>query len=115
MSEAKSIRQILTEQIAECQNLSVNGTQYFGKVKKDEDGGVIIYEAVQAEGSLESTITSWLKAFNLQKLETLSLQGDMTLVEKSLNEAQKETIELLVLKAAQAARTALPNLINNSF
>lgn len=114
MSEEKSIRQILTEEIATCQNLSVNGTQYFGKVKKDENG-IVIYEAVQAAGSLESTVTSWLKAFNLDKLETLSLQGDMTLVEKSMNKSQKETIELLVLRAAQAARTALPNLINSSF
>jgi len=114
-TKKKTKREEISAKVSECLLISIDGVTYFGELVKKE-GVVEINNAIEAKETLSDTVSAWIKADNVEGLESLEVSGNSTtLVTKKLTEDQKEEVELVIINAARAFVNAVPNLINKSF
>lgn len=87
----------------------VNGIQYLGTVKKEEDGTIKISEAFKFNVSSESEVfKGWVAARHVGELESFELEGgNNQLTIKDLSEKQKLLIDSVAATAEYAVKYAL--------
>jgi len=104
----------LYNKVKECKQVIVNDTVYFGTISKEKEGHSV--KGIKSEGSIEKDVRAYLKADNLNKLETITITGSMvSIAEKPLTEDNLDVALGICITAAQAHRNALAKLINDSF
>ena len=114
MSAKKAtVREILTASIKKCKLVSIDGVSYFGELTKGEGGAGTLTNAIPCGDNIKETVKSWIKANNLNNLETLEISGNVSFVSKNFTEDQMDEAELVVIAAARATVNALPELINS--
>ena len=110
----KTVRQELTEKLAECKRISVNGVAYFGKITENGDKKHITM-AVPEQSNMTETTCLWIKTYNLNNLKSLKVSGNATYAEQELTEDEQYEVDAMVVKAALASARAIPTLINQGF
>jgi len=104
----------LYNKVKECKQIIVNDSVYFGTISKEKEGYIV--KGVKSVGSVEGDVKNYLKADNLNSLETINIAGSMvSIAEKPLNEDNLDTALGVCIKAAQAHRVAVAKLINDSY
>ena len=61
----------LFNKVKECKQIIINDSVYFGTITKEKEGYSV--KGIRSEGSVERDVKAYLKADNMNKLETLSL------------------------------------------
>jgi len=104
----------LYNKVKECKQIIINDSIYFGTITKDKDGYNV--KGIKSQGSVENDVKAYLKADNLNQLETITVSGSMvSIAEKPLTEDNLDVALGICIKAAQAHRNALAKLINDSY
>ena len=104
----------LFNKVKECKQIIINDSVYFGTITKEKEGYSV--KGIRSEGSVERDVKAYLKADNMNKLETLSIAGSMvSIAEKLLTEDNLDTALSVCITAAQAHRNAVAKLINDSY
>lgn len=111
----KTAAPTLLMQLLALQMINLNGTEYLGQVEKDGDK-ISVSNASPIFSNLETSVKEWIKAKNLDKLQSFTLEGNNTsLIRKDFNEEQQMQIGIIAAKAEYGIKYALANLQNNSF
>jgi hypothetical protein len=99
---------------AELSNFMVDGVHYIGKVEKTDT--IKVSDAIEVKhSSFERNVREWIKADNIENLQTLEFDCSITnLVKRPWTEDQKLTIAIEVAKAERAIKNAIPNLQNQA-
>ena len=106
----------LYNKVKECKQIIINDTVYFGTITKGKDTEGVVVEGVKSLGKIEEDVKAYLKADNMNKLETITISGSMvSIAEKPLTVDNLEDVLGICIKAARAHRTALSKLINDSY
>lgn len=92
----------------------IDGVMYFAEVLSEE-GKILLDKAVNVESAQgpSEVIIAWLKAYNMNKLETIELTGNVSCMTKTLTEEQKEGMEIAIMRGVRAMKNAIPNLLND--
>lgn len=110
-----SYKEDLIKRLKSNVQVSTGGKSYFGKVTTTADK-TTISNAIASRDSLSDTAIAWVKAENLDKLETVVISGTSTTYAiKALSEDQLDELEIVAIKASRAQATALAKLINTEF
>lgn len=109
------IKATLVKMLAKCEQVNINGQGFFGEIlPKDKEGITVIQNAVEEQSTLESTVKTWIQAQVTGKLTSLKISGDTQIVVKTMNDNDKDIIEVLTITAAQQIANAVPNLMANN-
>lgn len=112
----REVRLALSEIIAGCSIVSINGETYFGRLSVDtKEKTAKLEDSIAWKGNVSETVRQWLKAYNLSNLDSMDIMGDATYVKKSLTEDQEDEAELIIIACSKAMGNALPELINSNF
>jgi len=105
----------LNEEVKSLKIFALNGSNFLGTIEKGEKL-ITITNAVPVKSSdFEGTVKNWIKAKNLNQLETFEVDGNNnTLVTKTFTEEQLMRIDIVTAKAEYALKSAVANLQNNS-
>lgn len=113
---AEVTKDTLYNKVKECKQIIINDSVYFGTITKDKESSNVSVKGVKSQGSVEHDVKAYLKADNLNQLETISISGSMvSIAEKPLTEDNLDAALGICIKAAQAHRNALAKLINDSY
>lgn len=105
----------LTNRIKELSLVNVEGTQYLAKIEKIENG-IKLVEAVPAVSRFDDSISNWIKAANLNQLESITTEGmGATFSKKEFSEQQLMEIDIIAAKAEYAIKYAVADLQNSKF
>lgn len=104
----------LAEKIKGKNLFTLNSKNYFGSIEEVE-GKVTVTEAVNvAEGEdFGDTVKNWVMANNMGKLKAPKVSGIFTWEEEELNEDQLITIDVVISRAEQIIKNALPGYQND--
>jgi len=104
----------LFDKVKGCKQINVNDSVYFGEITKNKTGYSV--KGIKSQGSLDSDVRNYLKADNLNKLEEIEVRGSMvSIAEKPMTEDDLDVALGICIKAAQAHRNTLANLINSNY
>lgn len=105
----------LTAKLQKCQQIIVNGSNYFGElVPKNKEGITVVKNAIETPGNLETTVKAWIKADTTGKLTSLSISGETQIVSKEITAADQDVIDVVIIKAANAIANAVAELQSDS-
>lgn len=106
--------QTLNEEIKALKIFSLNGSNFLGTIEKGENGEITFKSAIAVTVSdFKQVVKNWIKAKNLNKLETFDVDGNNnTLVTKTFTEEQEMVIDIVASEAVYAIKYALANLQN---
>lgn len=111
---AEVTKDTLYNKVKGCKQIIINDTVYFGTITKSESGNEV--KGVKSKGKIEEDVRNYLKADNLNNLETITISGSMvSIAEKPLTEENLEDALGICINAARAHRTAVAKLINDAY
>jgi hypothetical protein len=103
----------MEEKMLEKRLFTLNGKEYFGNVKT-EDEKVIVTKAVIAKEDLKETLKHWFMERNLDNLMELEVSGLATLSVQSWTKADKLLIKSISVQVDFAMIKAVPELQNEA-
>jgi len=111
MADAKT----LNEEIKGLKIFSLNGSNFIG-VHKTVEGGIEVSQAFPvATSDFKQVIKGWIKAKNLNQLETFTVEGENnTLVTKGFTEEKLMVIDIVAAQADYAMKYAVANIQNDA-
>lgn len=109
-------KQTLNEEIKALKIFSLNGSNFLGTVIKGDNGELTVKNTIAVTvADFKNVIKNWIKAKNLNKLETFEVDGNNnTLVTKDFTEQQLMVIDIVASEAVYAFKYALANLQNDA-
>jgi hypothetical protein len=113
-ANADNIAEIYQEELNKCSQIIIDGTTFFGKIKRNESNVVTSVNdcILPSSSDLKETVKEYIRGINSGSLNTIEVGGTSTIVVSSFTAKQRMEIKMVVLTAAVNVASAVPELLN---